>query len=303
MNNYYVYVYWRLDINEPFYVGKGKNDRWKDLDRKCNNHFMNLINKHPIVVTIEKDNLTEDEAFYWEEKIIEILVFEYRFSIEIFANNSNNHYCHLVNQTWGGEGCSKPLSAEHKEKLSIAFSGKNNPNYGKVHTEETKEKISKKAKERLKNKKNNPMYKKHHSEEAKRKIGEKHKGKIISEETKMKMSESTKGKNNPMYGKDWREGKTEEELKEIKERQIKNIPKGRNCSNAKSVICLTTKRIFFTVKEASEYYGCSNNIILNCKGKIKYCGKLSNGTPLKWKYLIWKHNKKYRIKNKIVSNR
>ena len=26
-NEYYVYIYWRLDTNEPFYVGKGKNNR------------------------------------------------------------------------------------------------------------------------------------------------------------------------------------------------------------------------------------------------------------------------------------
>ena len=30
-NKYYVYEWIRLDTNEPFYVGKGCDDRWKDL--------------------------------------------------------------------------------------------------------------------------------------------------------------------------------------------------------------------------------------------------------------------------------
>lgn len=30
-NEYYVYEWIRLDTNEPFYVGKGKKDRWKNL--------------------------------------------------------------------------------------------------------------------------------------------------------------------------------------------------------------------------------------------------------------------------------
>ena len=32
------------------------------------------------------------------------------------------------------------------------------------------------------------------------------------------------------------------------------------------------------------------------KKQVKSAGKLKNGTKLKWKYLIWNHDKKYRIK-------
>ncbi len=49
--------------------------------------------------------------------------------------------------------------------------------------------------------KNNPMFGRHHSEETKRKIGEGRKGKNHSEEAKRKMSEAHKGKNHPFYGK------------------------------------------------------------------------------------------------------
>lgn len=39
------------------------------------------------------------------------------------------------------------------------------------------------------------------NEETKRKIGKIHKGKVVSEETRRKLSESLKGENSPMYGK------------------------------------------------------------------------------------------------------
>jgi len=58
-------------------------------------------------------------------------------------------------------------------------------NVGRVHTEETKRKISESTK----------GIRTHvHTEETKRKIGEAHKGKVVSEETKRKMSEAKKGK-------------------------------------------------------------------------------------------------------------
>ena len=74
---------------------------------------------------------------------------------------------------------------------------------------------------------------------------------------------------------------------------------GKNNSMSKSVICLTTKRIVYSASEGSEYYNCNaNNIRLCCKGKRKSSGKL-NGEKLVWRYLIWNHNKKYRIKDRV----
>lgn len=85
MRDYYIYIYYRLDTNEPFYIGKGRKGRWKRLNRE-NTHFNNIVNKHDVAVEIIKYNLTEEEAFYWEEEIIRILVFEYGYSIEIINN-------------------------------------------------------------------------------------------------------------------------------------------------------------------------------------------------------------------------
>ena len=167
MNKYYVYIYWRLDVNEPFYVGKGKNNRWKVLNERSD-HFKKICNKSEIAVEIIKENLTESQAFYWEEKIIETLVFKYGYSIDIPNNRSNELGSHLVNSTWGGEGASgqnpfekmnketkkkwidshkglqpflgKHHSKETREKISMATKGTNNPFYGKTHTQKIKDK-------------------------------------------------------------------------------------------------------------------------------------------------------------------
>lgn len=64
-----------------------------------------------------------------------------------------------------------------------------------------------------------------------------------------------------------------------KTRKLNNI--GRT-----KVICITTGKIFNSLKEAGDYYGFnSGNISKVIKGERKYCGKLDDGTPLKWKYL------------------
>lgn len=96
-----------------------------------------------------------------------------------------------------------------------------------------------------------------------------------TKEARKKMSEARKGKKNPKMA-----------------RNVKN----KNNPGAKTVICITTNRVFFTVKEAANYYNIDKSgIVKCCKGKRKNCGKLSNGTKLVWRYVNYKHNKRYRI--------
>ena len=137
-----------------------------------------------------------------------------------------------------------------------------------------------------------------------------------SKETREKMSKVKKGELNPMYGKGYlisgekhpmygRKGelcpnyglKRSEETKEKISKSRKGKYKGKNNSCSKPTICLTTKRIFFSATEGAEYYGIKNkgDVSSCCRGKRKSCGKLENGTKLVWRYLVWKHNKKYRI--------
>ena len=91
-------------------------------------------------------------------------------------------------------------------------------------------------------------------------------GKHLSEETKCKISKSHKGKG-----------------------------KSKDAANAKSVICITTRRVFYTAKDAANYNSLDNSTIAKCcRGKRHYHGKL-DGQPLIWKFINYKHNRTYRI--------
>jgi hypothetical protein len=89
--------------------------------------------------------------------------------------------------------------------------------------------------------------------------------------------------------------KIERKQEENKLKRLEKI-KGLNHPSAKPVICITTKHMFFTAAEAAKFYNIKSksNINLCCKGKYKSAGKL-NGQSLKWKYLIYNHNKTYRV--------
>ena len=125
-----------------------------------------------------------------------------------------------------------------------------------------------------------------------------------SEETKLKMSEAKKGKNNPIYGKKFSEevkrkiseSEKGKKLSEKTKRKMSEAKKGiqlseetkRKMSEAKSkkVICITTGKIFNNLKEASNYYNVAiSGISRCCIGMRKSAGKLLNVTKLQWKYL------------------
>ena len=89
----------------------------------------------------------------------------------------------------------RPLSEEHRKKLSEAHKGKPTWNKGKKGLQASWIKG------------------KHHSEESRKKMSEALKGRqawnkgksdYLSEESRKKMSESKKGENNPFYGKHWK---------------------------------------------------------------------------------------------------
>ena len=104
--------------------------------------------------------------------------------------------------------------------------------------------------------KNNSKSKKNMSKETKQKMSEAHKGKHLSKETKQKMSEAKKGENHPMW------------------------------NNGKKVICITTGKIYESIREAERQTGIAQpNITKCCKGIYESAGKDENGNKLVWKYL------------------
>jgi hypothetical protein len=58
-----------------------------------------------------------------------------------------------------------------------------------------------------------------------------------------------------------------------------------NYSPCTKVKCITTNKIFNSIKEATLFYNIKVNKITECcKGIRNYCGKLEDGTKLEWKY-------------------
>ena len=173
-NSFYTYIYldprqsgrfvynkYQFD-HEPFYIGKGKGDRWKShlntttTRKDSNRHKINVIkqilseNLHPVIIKYKK-NLTEQEAFDLECDLIE------EIGRRLLKTGP------LTNLTNGGEG-------------------------GGNYSEETKLKMANKGAK-------NGMFGKHHTERAKRIIGEANK-KEHSLESRQKRSKSMTGRKN-----------------------------------------------------------------------------------------------------------
>lgn len=207
MNNFYVYVY--LDpckpgnyeyngitfSHEPFYVGKGKNYRYKlhtynNSKHVINKFLQNKINKIkrsigslPIIIKY-KSNLKESESLLLETELIRII------------GRRNEKTGPLVNLTNGGEGVS-----------------------GKKHSEKTKKILSDKQKKRFEDPKerekisiglkNSEAYKlaisKAEYREKLRKSKLDPNGKfqkvMKSKKFSKKMSKAMSGENNHMFGK------------------------------------------------------------------------------------------------------
>lgn len=233
---YKIYKYTNI-INNKIYIGQTKNTLEKraganGINYKECTYFYNAIQKYGwenFKPEILKDNLTVEEANYWEEYYIS------------FYNSTNRSIGYNISLG----GLNRKLSEEQKEN------------------------ISKKAKERMKNKENNPMYGKKHSIEAlekmkNKKLGENNPmyGKHVSQEAKEKAND-TKRKNNSFY----RPVYTEED------RLIKSILFKKVAEQFKKRVHNINEDLYFdSITECSNYYNIPIPTISdNCHGRSKTC--------------------------------
>lgn len=187
MNNIF-YTYLLIDSrdNKPFYVGKGKGKRMYE-------HVRSTLRGRVLQRNLHKFNKIKQiynnggKVLY--KKIVKnvLEVVAYKFEILLIKRYGRNN---LVNMTDGGEGkIGWKATKITRIKMSKSKIGKNNSFYGKHHSEETKNKLSK----------NHKGFK--HSEESKKKMSESRQnfipwntGKKLSLEHRKKLSEIRKGK-------------------------------------------------------------------------------------------------------------
>lgn len=191
-NQYYTYIYldprkpgkfkygeYKFDY-EPFYVGKGRDDRYiKHLAEAYNHKDQNpykcriirkikkLLNIDPIILK-HKEDLTDKQSLKEETKMIKII------------GRHDLKKGPLSNLTDGGEGSSGIVcKPETRKKRSLKMSGNLNPFYGKKHTKEAKMKNAKAHKRA------------NLSKETLKKMSDIKKGKVKSKETLRKISENS----------------------------------------------------------------------------------------------------------------
>lgn len=133
----YVYKHTRLDINEPYYIGIGKSDTSlkRAYSKENRSIWWKRINdKVETKVEIIEENLTWEEAIMYE-----------KYYIKLYGRKDLGTGV-LVNMTDGGEGTINVIKTEEqivsfKERMKVY-------NQSRVFSEETRRKISEKAKGR-----------------------------------------------------------------------------------------------------------------------------------------------------------
>jgi len=128
---YYVYLHIRINNNQPFYVGKGKGNRYKDKNHR-NYYWNNIVKKDGFIPLILHDNLSEEKAIEMEKYYIS------KFGRKDLGLGP------LVNLTDGGEGVSnKVITDNFRKKCSDRMKG-NKINLNRKHTNEVNIKKGKK---------------------------------------------------------------------------------------------------------------------------------------------------------------
>lgn len=166
------------------------------------------------------------------------------------------------------------LIALHKSNLrEFGYNIENGGYYSSI-CDETRQKISQAMKGKCVGEKHH-AHGKMRSEEHRRHLSEALKGKTIKEETRKKISESTKGEKSCHFGKHH----TEETKRKISD-ALKGKPSTR-ITHFKRVVCIETNVIYGSIPEASQKTGVrKSSIYACCNGNYKTAG------GYKWRYAI-----------------
>ena len=170
MNNYYTYAYLRED-GTPYYIGRGKYQKRCKYHRMSQKHTCGVPPQNRRIVL--KDYLSLESSIKHEEYMIDLygLICDGTGILRNFVRDSR-----------GGSRKGRKLSEETKQRMSLAM--KKRWEKGCYDSEEYRSKLSE-------SNRNNPRVKKH-SEETKSKISKSSKGKLRSEDARRKTSESLK---------------------------------------------------------------------------------------------------------------
>jgi len=166
---YYTYAYLRED-KTPYYIGRGKHHKGFKYHR-MSQHTCGVPPQDRRIIL--KDNLSKQEAIKHEEYLIHLYG---------LISDETGILRNYVRDSRGGSYKGRKLSEETKQKMSLAM--KKRWESGVYDTQEYKDKIAESNRQ-------NPRVKKH-SEQTKEKQRKASTGRIQSEETKKKRSESIK---------------------------------------------------------------------------------------------------------------
>lgn len=162
------------DILDEKYLGSGKRLKYA-IDKYGRKNF-----KCEIIEWCETDEELSGREMFWINEL----------------NSMDESVGYNMNE--GGLGGWKiDVSGENNPMFGIHRFGKDNPNYGNIRTEESKQKQSKSiAANGGHHGKLNPMFGRKHSAETREKISQRHKGKPSP-------MLGRKGEDSPMYGTHW----------------------------------------------------------------------------------------------------
>lgn len=226
----------------------GSNDEENLIDLFAKEHFI----AHKLLAEAYPDN----------EKIV------FAYTCMAFVSTESQHRYELTSDEY--EDAKLKLSQIQKERMSDP---KNNPMYGKHHTEETRNKLS----EAIKNL----------PEEVRKSIDDAHKGVKMSEEFRRQRSLARLGKPSTALGKHWslseetKQKRSEttkkryesEEARRKTSESLKGKYTGENSNNAKAVVQLTKDdefiAYFWGARQVEQELGIKACNVTKCCRKIK----------------------------------